>query len=301
MPISRQFEIVYLLLNQKQLTSRELAGHFEVSVRTIMRDIDSIITAGIPIVSNRGRNGGIAIDEGYVLDKSVLTIDEQNQIILALQSLMVTENPEVEETLHKFRTFFASTNTNWLEIDFSRWGKNESDHQKFEKIKTSIINNQALYFLYYGTNGSLTKRNVYPLKLIFKGKNWYLQGYCLKETDYRLFKISRIIELEVKKEKFDIADYDILQFESNDLSTSIDLVLKFDSCMTFRVLDEFDYEEITKNDDGSILVNTKLPLDNWLCSFLLSFGKYVEVIQPLDVKDEIIKMAKEIIDVYNMT
>ena len=301
MAISRQFEIVYMLINKKQLTTKELADHFEVSTRTILRDIDSIITAGIPITSNRGKGGGISIDSDYVFDKAVLSTEELNQIILALQSLTITESVEVKETLNKFKLLFSNMDVNWLEIDFSRWGSNRIDQEKFKLIKDGIVKNQIVNFSYYSSYGELTNRDVAPLKLVFKSKSWYLQGYCLKENDYRSFKINRIVNLQMKEEQFDSSKYTVPQFESDEIFSYINLVLKFDASVLYRVLDEFDYEKITENDDGTITVNVNLPHDNWIYSFLLSFGNKVEVLEPASVKSELVAMANSIIDSYNMT
>ena len=133
MKISRLFEIVYLLLEKKTITAKELAEHFEVSVRTIYRDIDILSSAGIPVYFQRGKSGGIKLMDNYIINKSLFSQDEQNEILYALQSLNATNYPNNNKTLSKLSTIFNKKSDNWIKIDFSRY--NCDDSTLFEKIK----------------------------------------------------------------------------------------------------------------------------------------------------------------------
>ena len=124
MQINRLFEIVYLLMNKKHVTAQELAAHFEVSRRTILRDIDTLTTAGIPIYTTQGKGGGIFIQDNFVLNKAFISENEQKQILFSLQSMSATELVETDQVLGRLRSFFASPNKEWIEVDFSRWGHN---------------------------------------------------------------------------------------------------------------------------------------------------------------------------------
>ena len=130
MQISRLFEIVYILMNKKNTTAKELSEHFEVSQRTIYRDIDTLSQAGIPIYTNKGKGGGIGLMEHFVLNKSVLSEQEQNDILSALQGFKVTSYSDTNQVLSKLNSLFGSKNTDWIEVDFSYWNSKEEDKPK---------------------------------------------------------------------------------------------------------------------------------------------------------------------------
>ncbi|CDO02959.1 HTH domain protein [Oceanobacillus picturae] len=126
MTISRYFEIIYLLLDRKVVTAKELSEHFEVSTRTIYRDVDVLSGAGIPIYANKGRGGGISLLEGYSFNASMLTSDEQEDILVGLQTLAVTEFPNTDLILKKVARLFKKQTTNWIDVDMGKWGKEET-------------------------------------------------------------------------------------------------------------------------------------------------------------------------------
>lgn len=165
MQIDRLFQIVYLLLDRKAMTAKELAAHFEVSVRTILRDIDTLSSANIPVYTIQGKGGGISILDGYVLNKAALNEEEQKQILIALQSLAATGNTDANRTLSKLSALFQKTDTDWLKVDFSRWGQGAQDNRRFELLKTAILRRHAVCFDYVGSYGSESRRKAYPLKL----------------------------------------------------------------------------------------------------------------------------------------
>lgn len=168
MQINRLFEIVYILLDKKNITANELAEHFEVSKRTILRDIETLTIAGIPIYTTKGKGGGISILDNFVLNKTAVSEEEQNQILIALQSLASTQHMDTDGIISRLGALFRKTDTSWIEVDFSRWGSTNPDKEKFEMIKRAVINKLPLSFSYPGSNGELTSRTVYPLKLVFK-------------------------------------------------------------------------------------------------------------------------------------
>jgi predicted DNA-binding transcriptional regulator YafY len=300
MQINRLFEIVYLLLNKKRVTANELAEHFEVSKRTILRDIDILTIAGIPIYTAQGKGGGIAILDNFVLDKATISDEEQNQILLALQSLASTQHADSSELLSKLSALFDKTDTNWIEVDFSRWGNTEPDRERFEILKRAILKKQAVTFTYSSSYGETSSRTVYPLKLAFKSKAWYLQAYCLSKNDYRTFKISRMLSVELTQNSFAGEEFTPAPIEPSDLTSPalVHLKLCFAPYAAHRVYDEFDTKNVAKNEDGSFTVIADLPNDAWLYGFLLSFGTAVKVVEPASVKDTLLAQAREIINSY---
>ncbi|MFR5683641.1 MAG: helix-turn-helix transcriptional regulator, partial [Clostridia bacterium] len=202
MQINRLFEIVYLLLKRKTITAKELANRFEVSTRTIYRDVEILSNAKIPIYTTKGKGGGISLLDDYVLNKSILSEEEQNQILFALQSMEKINNQSEKKILEKVSTIFNKSKTNWIEVDFSDWGTIGETENTFQLIKEAVLNRQVLEFIYYNSYGQENKRKVEPLQIYFKDKAWYLKAYCREKQDYILFKISRMKDIRILEESF---------------------------------------------------------------------------------------------------
>lgn len=294
MKLNRMFEIVYLLLERKKMSTTELAQHFEVSKRTILRDIEALSMSGIPIYTTKGKGGGISLLDNYVLDKSMISADEQDQILLALQSLAVTRHLNASAILSKLQTLFKKSDTSWIEVDFSRWGKTDHDNQKFELLKHAIVADRALSFSYTTSYGSTDLKVVYPLKLLFKSKAWYLQAYCTSRQDYRTYKINRITGVKILDEDFSRGSFTAPIIEEKNCSSLLHLTLLFKKESAFRAYDEFDTHDIRVNQDGSLIVDTVLPEDYWLYSFLLSLGASVKVVSPSHVEKILLSQIEEI-------
>lgn len=278
-------------MDKKSVTALELAEHFEVSKRTILRDIDKLSAAGIPVYASPGRGGGISIMENYVLNKAALSKEEQDYILMALQNMTVTGNMD-QQTTNKIKSFFGKNESDWIAVDFSRWGSQETDTVRFDLLKDSILKSKAVQFTYVDPYGRESKRIVYPLKLVFKTRSWYLQGYCLKREDYRTFKINRIVDLKRSDECFERTDYQVPPIESEFGGSTQKIELEFKPELAFRVYDEFDEGCIEKNDDGLMYVSVRMPVDDWLYSYLMSFGDKVTVISPMEVA-EVLKQKHE--------
>lgn len=295
MQINRLFEIVYLLLDKKRTTAKELAEHFEVSVRTILRDIETLSAAGIPIYTLQGKGGGISILEHYVLNKTTISEEEQNQILFALQSLSSTNQIDVSSILSRLSMLFDKTASSWIEVDFSHWANRQPDMERFEVLKEAIIGKQAIAFTYLSPYGDSTQRTAYPLKLLFKAKSWYLQGYCLMKQDYRTFKITRMQNIEILTESFADQSFHLpsIEFPPNSLHSLVHLKLHFAPHVAYRVYDEFNPKDISPNKDGSLLVSIKLPEDDWLYGFLLSFGTAVRIVEPPNAKNVLLQKMEE--------
>lgn len=298
MQTNRLFDIVYILLDRKQTTAKELAERFGVSQRTIYRDIDTLSLSGIPVYTEKGKGGGISLLPDFVLNKSLLNEREQNEILSALQGLANIKTDEANQILQKLSTIFNKTAVSWLEVDFTDWSFQGGE--AFSGFKTAILERYIVEFDYYSTYGEMTRRRVEPIQLWFKSKAWYLKGFCLTRQDMRLFKLSRVRNLTVTDDFF--AERDLLAMPPNPgpeehQKQDVTLVLKIAPEMTYRVLDEFG--EVEKQPDGSFLVTVTWPEDEWVYGFILSFGEYIEVIEPERVreivKNKLLKTAKKYI------
>lgn len=289
---SRLFRIVYYLLDKGKATAPELSEKFEVSLRTIYRDIDAISSAGIPIYAQTGRNGGIYLYDDFVLDKVVLSKAEKQEILTALQSLAITGHGE-KETLIKLSALFHLHSENWFEIDFSRWGEVSNDNQKFDNLRSAILQHKCIEMTYVSSYSEKKKRIVQPLKLVYKSKSWYLKAFCEDTQSFRIFKLNRIIEWTVIKETFTPLSIPV-PFDTPQ--TYREIILSFTKDISYRVYDEFDTGQIEVQEDESLLVKAHMPEDEWLVHFLMSFGTQVTIIEPLYLRDEVMKQA---IDIYN--
>jgi predicted DNA-binding transcriptional regulator YafY len=302
MQISRLFEIVYILMNKKNTTAKELCEHFEVSQRTIYRDIETLCQAGIPIYTTKGKGGGIALMDNFVLNKSVLSEQEQNEILAALGGFKAATNADTDQVINKLGALFGNKSSDWIEVDFSNWNNNILDKNKFNQIKDAILNHDVLTFHYYNSGGQESYRRIEPYKLQFRGQAWYLFGNCLDKKDFRYFKITRIRDLEVKDEKF-IPNPTIVKAKEEPSEVisypTISAVLKVDANMGFRVYDEFLAENITRAPDGSFLIRANLHGGSWLTGYLLSFEDHLEVLEPAQLREEMIQKIRKSLSKYD--
>ena len=285
---SRLFRILYYLLDKGHATAPELAEKFEVSVRTIYRDVDAISSAGIPIYVTTGRNGGIRFLDDHVLNKSFFSDSEKLEILSSLQSLSAVQYPEVDTVLKKLGAIFQIGLTDWIDVDFSRWGSvAESENRLFRQLKQAILENCEITFDYYNSTGDGSKRNVYPYKLIYKDKAWYLFAFCLSRNKNRLFRLSRIKNLILTEVHFE-RKTDICQYHSvfpmpEEIGNLIDLELEFTLDVGYRLFDTLDDAAIVKHENG-YTVKLTLPENNWLYDFLMSFGDKVTIVRPKSIR-----------------
>lgn len=299
MQIHRLFEIVYILLDKKGITAKELAEHFEVSVRTILRDIDTLGEAGIPVYTMQGKGGGVYIPETFKLNKTAVSRTEREEILFSLQALKAAQYPGLETTLSKLTSFFNMPEANWIEVDFSRWGNIGHDKEKFEFLKNAVLKKEAVEMTYASSRGGTSNRIVYPLKLIFKSKAWYLEAFCLSRNSYLTFRINRILDLKPTGEKFSESfKVPPLQKDGTETYSPVHLHLSFLPAMLSRVYDEFSPESIEQKKDGTFFVKADMLDDDWLYRLLLSFGSSVRVIKPQHVKDTLLAEIKKIEEIY---
>lgn len=289
---SRLFKILYYLLDRKRATAPELAAEFEVSPRTIYRDVEALSSAGIPIYTEPGRNGGIYLLQDFILDRTIFSENEKQEILTALQSISATGYISGKEMLTKLSALFHINTRNWLEVDFSRWGKCVYDNSKFELLKTAVIQCKEIKIVYENTNSERSTRIIQPLKICYKSKEWYLKAFCRKKMDFRIFKLNRILEWKLLENTFVPRPYP--EEKENDQQTYHPIILLFSKEIAYRVYDEFDGTEIEYQKNGDLIVHAKMPIDSWLIGYLLSFGTQVEIMEPKYLKNILAAQALEI-------
>ena len=287
---SRLFKIIYYLLDKGHATAPELAAKFEVSVRTIYRDIDALSGAGVPVYAETGRNGGIYLMNDFVLDRAVLSEREKQEVLTALQSLSATQYIHNGETLDKLSALFHVSSGNWLEVDFSRWGDQQDDNRKFEVLKSAVMHCKCVKITYAGASETVSERIIQPLKLIYKARAWYLKAYCTKKQDYRIFKLTRILDCTLLDESFIPNVFP--EQESPSRQEEVLIMLRFPKEMAYRIYDEFDKSQVERQENGDFIVSAQMPEDGWLIGFLLSFGPQVEILSPAHLRDVVAEQAR---------
>ena len=295
---NRYFQMIYLLLDKGQMTAPELADYFEVSIRTIYRDIDILSAAGIPIYATQGKGGGIAIQDSYVLKKSLLSEQEQKQILMALQGIRVLEDEQINMLLSKLSGVFQRQQGNWLEIDFSTWTKSGAGKHNFQLLQSAIWKSRIVSFSYYSGKGEQTKRIIEPHKLVFKTSDWYLYGYCTLRKDFRFFKLTRIRDLKLQDAEYmrETPEHIFERSDEFEMKT-VQVTLLFDAGMSHEVYEKFD-EEVSEQEDCSLLVTTILPDNELLYSYVLSCRERVEVLSPPYVRDNVRKRVRKMLEIY---
>ncbi|MFT4452542.1 helix-turn-helix transcriptional regulator [Parvimonas sp. G1425] len=296
---SRLFRILYYVLEKGKVTANELSEKFEVSVRTIYRDIDVISSAGIPIYATQGKGGGIEIADDFVLKKSLLSEKEQEQILVALKGLEGINKQYENELLTKLSAFFKIKNTNWIEVDFTNWQRGNEYDELFNDIKSAIINKNIISFTYFSSNEKETSREVKPIRLLFKGWDWYVYTFCLLRNEFRYFKLSRIRDLKILDENFEDSYEDVVLIKKMEYKDTVYVKLKFDRKVAFRVYDEMG--DIKEDEEGNLYAEIELPNDYNLYNYIFSFGESVEVLEPIEIRNNIRDMINKMSRIYNMT
>lgn len=269
-----------------------MAEKLEVSVRTIYRDIDIISSAGVPIYVTTGRSGGIQIADSFVLDRLLLSDKEKEDIITALKSVSIVDNHN-SDTLSKLSAIFNTKSEDWLEVDFSRWGNKSQDNAMFQKVKEAIISHKMICIIYVNTLGEVVERVICPLKMVYKAKSWYIKAFCMNKSDFRIFKLTRIIQARNMEKSFNPMEFP--QEEKKEMKASYEnVILRFPQKMAYRIYDEFEVDEINQDDIGDFIISATMPIDEWLVGYLLSFGSKVCIIEPKYFKKIVYNEAKKI-------
>ena len=234
MKIDRLVSIIMILLNRERIGAQALADLFEVSPRTIYRDIDAINMAGIPVRSTSGVGGGFEIMQEYKLDKKFFSADELSAILMGLTSLSdLVRGDELIHALAKIKSFIPADRAeeiklkaNQIRIDLSAWMGNRNIQVYLEMIKTALQERRLLSFEYVAHHGNKTARTVEPYQLVLKNSHWYFHGYCRKRNDFRLFRLSRISNLQIEKETFLPRDFQKTSLKFEEIFETVPIRIK---------------------------------------------------------------------------
>ncbi|MDO4298513.1 MAG: YafY family protein [Lachnospiraceae bacterium] len=300
MKIDRQLGILSVLLQKDTVTAPYLAEQFEVSRRTINRDIEDLCKAGIPIVTKQGVNGGISIMEDYKLDKTLFTQREMQDILAGLRSLDSVNGTnrygKLMEKLSAGSSDFMVGNQSVL-IDLSSWYK-DSLAPKIELIRTAIDQCRELEFVYYSPNGE-SVRLIEPYYLIFRWTSWYVWGWCKKRQDFRLFKLNRMDHLQMAEKVFVKKQVSMPDLRNERIFPGgIKVKALFEPECKWRLVEEFGSGSFTEQEDGKLLFQADYTNKKNLIAWILSFGDKVELLEPQEIRAEMLNIAKGIQKIY---
>lgn len=300
MKIDRLIGILSILLNHEKVTAAYLAEKFEVSVRTVNRDVETLCQAGIPVVTVQGHNGGISIMEGYRLDKTLLTSSDMQSILAGLRSLdSISGTSRYRQLMDKlsFKSSGILTSNEHILIDLSSWYK-DSLTPKIELLQDSIKEHRLVSFDYYSPREK-SSRTVEPYLLIFRWSSWYVQAYCLEREDFRLFKLNRIVNLQKKADIFSPRPLPELSFETDKIFPNlIRTKILFDSEAEWKLLDYYGPESYRRLEDGRLLFTWDFTEKDYLFPLLLSFGKQAELLEPEEWREDFAFFLEEVRNKY---
>lgn len=305
MRIDRMLAITILLLSRDRVSAKELANRFEVSVRTIYRDMEAINVAGIPIISYPGTDGGFGIMEGFKLDRQIFTTQDMISILTNLEGINKAFKSEaITKVTDKIHSLIpgnekknVSKTLNRMIIDIQPWGRSGRWKELFKEIQNAIERQRLIKITYINSDGNHSTRQLEPMTLIFKSYTWYLWGYCLERSDYRMFKISRIQALEVLNKTF--IHRGESYSEQGEFEGEIEpIVLRCKKSFKPRAIEHFHSDQMEEKKDG-IYITLNYPPGNWVRDFALSLGSNVEVLEPKWLRNEIKDELGKLVELYS--
>lgn len=306
MKIERLLSIITYLLNRDVVTGKYLAEKYEVSERTIQRDIDSINMAGIPVVSLRGASGGYKILDSYRLSKQTATGEDIETLLMGLRSIdTAIDNKRVSDTLEKVKSLRRDDITPNISIDFGVAKENSYVSSLVNIIDRAIVDGKRIVFTYINANGHRSKKTIEPVALKFKWYAWYLVGYCLEKKDYRIFKLARMEELASRDENITNShDNRADMFEElmkRDSRKTVKTVIRLHKDIKAAALEYLDnVKELAWEDDYLLCEMTVVEEERKWFAFFLSFADQVEIVEPEYMKRHVIMHAQKIIDKYKI-
>lgn len=298
MKIDRQIGIITALQRNKSVTASYLAEKFEVSRRTIIRDIEDICKAGIPIVTRQGNGGGISIMDGFSLDTTIFTEQELSAIFTGLKSLdSVSDSSYSEKLANKLGGDSAIGLSNDMLIDLSSFYK-ENLADKIEKIKLAIRDSRCIKFSYYYKKGDAEKF-IEPYMIVFIWSNWYVFGYCREREDFRLYKLRRAWDLSITEEEFEPRDIpEEKKHFGRNMTDSYYITAIYEASEKFKLVEQYGPDSFTVMEDGRLWTRWGFTDNEWALQWFLSFGDKVEIVEPQEFKNEFKMNIEKMLEKY---
>lgn len=304
MKIDRLIGIITLLLRNDRVTAPELAERFEVSRRTISRDIDAICRAGIPLITEQGYGGGIRIAEGYKLDRTVFTKEELKTVFEGLKGIdSVSRTPVTLQLMEKLAVDPEDSvlSEGMVLIDLASHYEN-SLKEKIGIIKHAVSSRHTVKFMYYYSRGE-EYREIEPYLLVFQWASWYVYGYCRKRKDFRMFKLNRLWELHETENGFPVRNPDITKqdFQEYFRQDQIRLKAVFQKEAKYRLVEEYGAGCYKEDEQGCLFFEWNFVNYDNMKQWVLSFGSQVMVLEPQCLTDDLVTEFKKTLERYLRT
>ncbi len=293
----RHFEIIYLLQDRKKMTAKELATYFEVSERTILRDIETLSLAEIPIYAESGKGGGIFIDKNYLLDKTLFTKDENETILTSLQCVSTAIDPKITKSiLAKLSIIAGKEIDKVIEVDFTAWGG--GIEQQFETIKKAIVSHKLIEYDYATVSGYEFRADGEPYTLVFKENAWYVKVYNCYTEEMQLHRLSRMRNIVITEDSFIPTPEEHKHHEDFQNAPKITITLKIHASQKYRIYDDFLDTDIIKQENDFFIVQVEKPDNEYTYREILSYGSFATVLEPQEVRENIKEIVQEMLHTY---
>lgn len=296
MKIDRLIGILSILLQKEKVTAPYLAEKFEVSRRTINRDIEDLCKAGIPIATSQGVNGGISIMDGYAINRTLLTSSDMQAVLAGLRSLdSVSGTNRYGQLMEKLSAGSSDvlTGDEYMLIDLSSWYRGMLA-PRIELIHTAISETEWIQFLYSSPKGD-SLRKIEPYHLVFQWSSWYVWGWCGARKDFRLFKLSRMSELRLTGEKFQKRQAPLPDFTPEKVfPPQYQVTAVFAKECKWRLIEEYGADSFVIQPDGTLKFSFGFTDKEQIINWMLTFGEKGELLEPEELREELAQIGKAI-------
>ncbi len=308
MKTDRLISIIMILLNKKRISARELAERFEVTPRTIYRDIDAINRAGIPVRATVGVGGGFEIMDTYKVDSKVFSTRELSTLLMGLSSLSnMAHGEELMHALAKLKSIIPADQAKDIElkanqilVDANPWMCNRNLQPYLDLVKTAMQDQRLLAFEYADRHGNKTARVVEPYRIVLKNSHWYWHGYCRMRNDFRLFRLSRVSKLRMLDEAFPSRACPKLQLDYTNEATAMQTIIELRVHVSAldRVLEYCAFEDLVPDGDDHYLAQVPFIENDYYYDVLLGLGEKCECLRPAQVREEMRRKTRALAAVY---
>ncbi len=308
------FGILLTLIKHKKCSCGFLAEKFEVSKKTVYRYINQLSASGVPIYASQGKNGGIEILPDFDLESNFFTTDEIARISTLLSSCEIstidkTTQSVIEKINHTLNRRMLKWGTNNLcdqiIIDNLPWGVEKLYNDKILLLLDACNRNQVISINYVNRNNEQSKRIIFPYSLILKDGIWYLYAYCQLKQDFRLFKCSRIDNIELCNKEFKRIPRKIEEKpwldKTDKMGEKIELNLKIKPIILPDIHDWLSDFEISYKSNESIIIKSNVINNDGLISRLLNFGANIKILSPKSVAKKLVNVCTTIANEYKNT
>lgn len=301
MKIDRLYAITLYLMNHGKTSASELAKHFEVSVRTIQRDIDALCYAGIPVAALTGISGGYELTDTFRMDKQIATQEDYTHILTALRGLATaTNNTKVNTTLEKFASLTKDDDRSII-LDFSVL--REGDETVLHTLESAVSTKRVVNFTYTNARNETRTHTVEPIAVLYRWYAWYLLAYSTMKNEYRTYKLVRMSNLQVTdivcSHEHKSVEEILKSTDQTNLNTPLKLMVHCKSEVKMQAIEYLNGRVLEEFQDGELLMELNvIESENFWFGMLLSLGDQIKIVEPERIRNRVIDAARRVISIY---